>query len=85
MLPMSVSDINKKVLNQVLNNQFTPPQQQQSAQVSEIAEKDRALRHAVSDLYMSLSQSGDPRTSIDILATHVAMMVEMINEFKSQV
>lgn len=82
---MSVSDVNKKVLNQVLNRQFTPQQQQQSnAQVSELAEKDRALRHAVSDLYMSLSQSGDPKTSIDILATHVAMMVEMINEFKRQ-
>lgn len=83
---MSVSEINKKVLNQVLNRQFTAPQQQQqqSAQVSEIAEKDRALRHAVSDLYMSLSQAGDPKTSIDILATHVAMMVEMINEFKRQ-
>jgi len=80
---MSIGDINRKVLNQVLNKNFAP--QQQSAPVSEITEKDRALRHAVSDLYMTLSRSGDPRTSIDLLAEHVAIMVEMINEFKRQV
>lgn len=80
---MSVNDINKKVLNQVLNQQFSP--HQQNIPSSELAEKDRALRHAVSDLYMALTRSGDPKTSIDLLAEHVAIMVEMINEFKRQI
>lgn len=51
---------------------------------NELTTRDRAVREAVSDLYMALGQQADPNTAIDMLAEHVAMMVEMINEFKRQ-
>jgi len=45
---------------------------------------DQKVRKDIADLFMSLNDLNDPHKSIEILADHVAMMIEMINEVKSQ-
>jgi len=47
-----------------------------------ILEKDSNLRKIVADYYMSLKKLNDPAKSVELLASHVAIMVEMINDFK---
>ncbi len=47
-----------------------------------VVERDKALRQMIAEYYMSLIELKDPAKSIELLASHVAIMVEMINEFK---
>ena len=49
-----------------------------------IIEKDKALRKAVADLYSVLSSSNQADLSVNLLAEHVSIMVDMINEFKAK-
>ena len=48
-----------------------------------VKEKDARVRQAVADLYLALLETKNPDTAINMLAEHVAIMVEMINEFKN--
>ncbi len=48
-----------------------------------IIEKDSNLSKTVADYYMSLKELNDPAKAVELLARHVAMMVEMINDFKN--
>jgi hypothetical protein len=50
--------------------------------LEEIMEKDSRVRKAVADLYISLSAIKKPEVAVNLLAEHVAIMVDMINEFK---
>ncbi len=50
--------------------------------LQEALAKDSNLRQAVADYYMSLKNMNDPDKAVELLASHVAMMVEMINDFK---
>jgi hypothetical protein len=80
----TLDNVHKKVLNSILNREHGSPGQQSQNEMSDLAEKDALLRQAVSDLYMALATQADPNQAVEILATHVAMMVEMINEFKAK-
>ena len=51
-------------------------------ELEEIMEKDSRVRKAVADLYMALNSVGKPEVAVNLLAEHVAIMVDMINEFK---
>ena len=51
---------------------------------SAIIERDKLVRKSVADLYSVLSQSNQPDLAVKLLADHVAIMVDMINEFKSR-
>jgi hypothetical protein len=46
-------------------------------------EKDSKVRKAVADLYLALNGQ-KPDLAIGMLAEHVAIIVDMINEFKKQ-
>ncbi|MDA3901560.1 MAG: hypothetical protein PF637_13710 [Spirochaetes bacterium] len=75
-----MEDLHKKMLNKALGRDSI--QQKQGGQ-SSVGELDQLVRQSVSDMYMALLESKtDPAQAIDLLAQHVAMMVEMINEFK---
>jgi 5'-deoxynucleotidase YfbR-like HD superfamily hydrolase len=50
--------------------------------VKKLMEKDQALRKNIADLFVTLNELNDPRIAIEMLADHIAMMVEMLNEFK---
>lgn len=49
-----------------------------------VLEKDSRVRKAIADLYMALEESGRPDVAVNLLADHVAIMVDMINEFKNK-
>jgi len=51
---------------------------------SAIIERDKLVRKSVADLYSVLTQSNQPDLAVKLLADHVAIMVDMINEFKSK-
>ncbi len=78
----SLDNVHKQVLNSILRRDNGPSHSPEGQNA--IAQKDSELRQAVSELYMALSQQAEPSQAIDILAEHVAMMVEMINEFKAK-
>ena len=48
-----------------------------------VKEKDVRVRQAVADLYLALVEAKNADVAINMLAEHVAIMVEMINEFKN--
>lgn len=48
-----------------------------------LMEKDSKVRKAIADLYISLNGQ-KPDLAIGMLAEHVAIIVDMINEFKKQ-
>ncbi|MFW6366708.1 MAG: hypothetical protein ACOC2H_09590 [Spirochaetota bacterium] len=81
----TLDNVHKQVLNSILRkNQNSGGSPEMSESQNNISEKDSAVRQAVSELYMTLSEQAQPSEAIDLLADHVAMMVEMINEFKSK-
>lgn len=45
-------------------------------------EIDQRIRKLVGEYYTLLNEMGDPARAVELLADHVAIMVEMINEFK---
>lgn len=47
-----------------------------------VLEMDQVLRKLIAEYYMALNEMGDKGRSVELLASHVAIMVEMINEFK---
>jgi hypothetical protein len=49
-----------------------------------VANLDKQLRQNIAELYMALDEIPDKALAIDILAEHVAMMVDMINELKTK-
>lgn len=50
--------------------------------VAAVIELDRKLRGEITQYYYALQKMNDPAKAIELLAGHVAIMVEMINEFK---
>lgn len=53
-----------------------------ATQLESVFDKDRTLRKEIADYYMLLKELNDPDKAVQLLAEHVTIMVEMINEFK---
>lgn len=47
-------------------------------------ELDRNLRKSVAEYFFALNDMKDPAKAVEMLAGHVAIMVEMINELKKK-
>jgi hypothetical protein len=47
-----------------------------------VIELDRKLRKDITEYYFALNKINDPAKAVELLAGHVAIMVEMINELK---
>ena len=73
-----MADVHKRMLNEILGRSSA----QKSQPANAVVEKDKAVRQAISELYFVLGRSGNPELAINLLADHVAIMVDMINEFK---
>lgn len=85
---MDPNDILNKVHRRVLDNiQKKGGAQDQSADgiIKGIIAKDQALRKAVADLYAKLVELNDPTVAVEMLAEHIAIMVEMLNDFKKNI
>jgi hypothetical protein len=79
-----INDIHKKMLNEILGR---PGRQAPRGDGSEviIIEKDKAVRKAIAELYTVLNETGQSAAGVKLLADHVAIMVDMINEFKKRI
>ena len=75
-----MSEINKKALNDILGR--GPQGQQRNDGANALTQKDKIVRQSIADLYYSLSEAKNPELAINMLAEHVAILVDMINEFK---
>jgi len=75
-----MNDFHKKMLNDILGRGKTRNPDPSSA----VIERDKLVRKAVAELYSVLSQSNQPDLAVKLLADHVAIMVDMINEFKGK-
>ena len=49
-------------------------------QYQHVIELDRKLRKDITEYFFALNDINDPKKAVDLLAGHVAIMVEMINE-----
>ncbi len=47
-----------------------------------VIELDRKLRKDITEYFFALTKLNDPAKAVELLAGHVAIMVEMINELK---
>ena len=50
--------------------------------LNQVIELDRKLRKDITEYFFALSKMNEPAKAIELLAGHVAIMVEMINELK---
>ncbi|MBP7901948.1 MAG: hypothetical protein KA015_03925 [Spirochaetes bacterium] len=75
-----MNEFHKKMLNDILGRGKPRSNDPSSA----IIERDKLVRKSVADLYSVLSQSNQPDLAVKLLADHVAIMVDMINEFKGK-
>lgn len=53
-------------------------------QYRHVIELDRNLRKNIAEYFFALNDMKDPAKAIELLAGHVAIMVEMINELKKR-
>ncbi|HPJ35081.1 MAG TPA: hypothetical protein PK358_09625 [Spirochaetota bacterium] len=54
------------------------------SQYRHVIELDRSLRKNVAEYFFALNDMKDPGRAVELLAGHVAIMVEMINELKKK-
>jgi len=47
-----------------------------------VIELDRKLRKDITEYFFALNKLNEPAKAVELLAGHVAIMVEMINELK---
>lgn len=52
--------------------------------VNNVIELDKKLRTDITQYFFALQKMNDPSRAIELLAGHVAIMVEMINDFKKR-
>ena len=50
--------------------------------IKNLIELDKNLRKNITEYYFALCKINDPSKAVELLAGHVAIMVEMINELK---
>ena len=53
-----------------------------SNQMGALQKLDKDLRQMIAEYYMAVQEINDPARAVGMLAEHVAIMVEMINELK---
>jgi hypothetical protein len=70
----------KRIIENALGKMSGSPAQG----MEEVLERDSRVRKAVADLYMVLESLGRPDVAVNMLAEHVAIMVDMINDFKNR-
>ena len=62
----------------MMQNSSVPPH------LNAVIEFDKKLRGDIAQYFFALQKMNDPAKAVELLASHVAIMVEMINEFKKQ-
>jgi hypothetical protein len=83
---MDNSDLLNKVHNRMVNDLLKNKGSNDAGPgiMKHIIDRDQMLRKAIADLYVSLEKLNDPKLAIEMLADHITMMVEMLNQFKGK-
>ena len=81
---MDNNELLDKVYKRMLSNMQGKGQGDPASmeRVKVLMTKDQTLRKNIADLFVTLNELNDPQMAIQILAEHIAIMVEMLNEFK---
>ena len=54
-------------------------------QFKHVVELDRKLRKEIAEYFFALNDMREPKKAVELLAGHVAIMLEMINELKKSI
>ena len=52
--------------------------------LSKVLELDKKLRKIIADYYFALNEMGDPTHAVQMLAEHITILVEMLNDLKER-
>ena len=83
---MDNSDLLNRVHNRMVNDFLKNKNANDAGPgvMKHIIDRDQVLRKAIADLYVSLEKLNDPKLAVEMLAEHITMMVEMLNQFKGR-
>ena len=76
-----LGDVHQKIIRQLLNK----PKFQSEGNINalkQVVGVDQNLRAHIAELYKQMNDLNEPALAVELLSDHVAIMVEMIREFK---
>ena len=76
-----LGDVHQKMIRQLLNK----PKFQNESNINalkQVVGVDQNLRAHIAELYKKMGELNEPALAVELLSDHVAIMVEMIREFK---
>ena len=75
--------VHKRMVNELLGRHGGGRESGASPRiVQQVLSTDQNIRKAIADLYLALEELNDSEIAVELLSEHVAIMVEMINNFK---
>lgn len=78
-----LDSVHKRMVNELLGkNGQNQPSGSSPYIVQQVMKADQNIRKSIADLFIALEEMNDPKIAIELLSEHVAIMVEMINNFK---
>lgn len=75
-----LNKVHSRVVDEMLGKGRNPGAQ--PARLKDLMQKDQNLRKAIAEFYVALNALGDPAMAVDMIAEHVAILIEMINQYK---
>jgi len=81
---MDNSELLKRVHKRMVDGLLNRGDGQADRNMAGISAMDEKLRKSIAELYLALEEAGNSPMAVDLLAEHVAILVEMINHFKSK-
>ncbi len=73
------NNLHKKLMARLANSEGG----QDAGNLQKILAKDQNIRKAIAEFFLALNELNDPQLAVDLLAEHVAILVEMINTLKN--
>jgi hypothetical protein len=75
----TLDNLRKRMMARLANSGEGPD----AGNVQKVLAKDQNIRKAIAEFFLALNELQDPQIAVDLLAEHVAILVEMINKFKN--
>jgi hypothetical protein len=74
-----LNKLHKTMMTRLVNREDDPA----IGNLQKVLAKDQDIRKAIAELFLALNELHDPQIAVDMLAEHVAILLEMINTFKN--
>ena len=75
-----LKNIHRRMMNELASRGKSP--QGGAGKINDVIAMDQNLRKAIAEIFLALSEIDDKNLAVNLLAEHVAILVEMINQFK---